>query len=135
MTPTTVRILALAIGLPLLAWTLTAGATEVYKWKDAKGVTHYSDAPPASAKVTRSTVKASAPKPIATAAAPAEDPQCVTARTNLGLLKGTAPVGMDSNKDGKPDAAMDDAERARQTNLAQAGVDAYCRAAPATPKA
>lgn len=135
MTPTTARLVALALGLPLFAWTLTAGATEVYKWKDAKGVTHYSDAPPPSAKVTRSTVKASTPKAVAVATAPAEDPQCVTARNNLGLLKGKGPVGMDSNKDGKPDAAMDDAERARQASLAQAGVDVYCKVAPAAPKA
>ena len=135
MTHPTPRFLALAIALPLLCIMTAAGAGEVYKWKDAKGVTHYGDVPPARANAKLSSVRASTPKPVVTAVTVTEDPQCVTARSNLALLRGKAPVGIDTNKDGKPDSAMDATERAKQANLAQAGVDAYCKAAPVAPKA
>lgn len=126
-------VAAAAFVLPLLAG--VAGAQEVYKWKDAKGVTHYSDAPPPGAKATKSTVKTTAATPAATAvAAPAESAECTTSRKNLALLQGKAPVGVDADKDGKPDTNMSDAERAAQAKLAQAGVDAYCKPAAAPKK-
>lgn len=134
MSPTTTRFLALAVGLPLLAWTLTASANEVYKWKDAKGVTHYGDVPPAGAKAVRSTLKVKTPTPVATPVAVAENPQCQAARGNLAVLQGKGPVGMDHDRDGKPDTTMDATERAKQTKLAEAGVEAYCAAPQAAPK-
>ena len=127
--------LAHLLVVPLLAMVITASAGEVYRWKDARGVTHYGDSPPPAARSVRSVAGSKAPRPVVTAVTSTEHPQCVTARNNLALLKGKAPVGIDNDKDGKPDAAMDDAERARQANLAQAGVDAYCKTTPVAPKA
>ena len=40
------RILCNTLALTLLIATTTAVAGEVYQWKDANGVTHYSQTPP-----------------------------------------------------------------------------------------
>lgn len=40
----------MAIGVALLAAAATAGAQQMYKWVDARGVTHYSDVPPPPAQ-------------------------------------------------------------------------------------
>jgi glutaredoxin len=37
---------ALLLALPLLLCAATAAQAQMYKWKDAKGVTHYTDTPP-----------------------------------------------------------------------------------------
>ncbi|HEU4851633.1 MAG TPA: glutaredoxin family protein [Telluria sp.] len=42
----------------LAAWTGNALAQQVYKWKDAKGVTHYSDTPPPAREQKQVQVKA-----------------------------------------------------------------------------
>lgn len=130
----------------VLAGLALSASAQVYKWKDAKGVTHYGDAPPARVKAT-AVRTAPAPKapaaptgtPAAAAApggAGAQSAQCTTARKNLGLLQGSAPVGVDANGDGKPEATMDATQRAAQAKLAQAGIDAYCTGPAATaPKA
>ena len=122
---------------PLLAQT-------VYTWKDAKGVTHYSDAPPPKGEykdrqikarpATPATTAAAAPA-TATASAPeqnapvADDAVCAQARLNLANLQGDAPVGPDADGDGKPDSTLDDAARAKQRELAQAAIAAKCPAA------
>ena len=65
------RILPTAIlTLAVCCCTGTAGATEVYRWTDEKGVTHYSDTPPpgdrkAYERVNVRTGKANAPEPAA----------------------------------------------------------------------
>jgi hypothetical protein len=134
--------------LPLLTAVLLviaypAAAGEVYQWKDAKGVTHYSDSPPPDKGAYRNrSVRADAPPAEAVAAAtvtagdakPADNSQCLTARRNLDSLKGNAPVGLDANNDGKPDAEMDAGQRASQVQLAEAGIKAWCApTAAATP--
>lgn len=133
--------------LPLLTAVLLviaypAAAGEVYQWKDAKGVTHYSDSPPPDKGAYRNrSVRADAPAPTEAVAAatpgdarPADNPQCLTARRNLDSLKGTAPVGLDANNDGIPDAEMGADERAAQLQLAEAGIKAWCKpTAVATP--
>jgi hypothetical protein len=115
----------------LLAATLPALAGEVYQWKDAKGVTHYSDAPPPDTAYKNRVVKDEAPAPTQVAAAPAEDPRCATARSNLERLKSDAPVGLDANGDGKPDTEMTAAEREQQTKLAELTLETNCTPAPA----
>ncbi|MDR7135192.1 hypothetical protein J2X06_002401 [Lysobacter niastensis] len=125
--------------LPLLAAALLAVACpaiagEVYQWKDAKGVTHYSDSPPPNkADYRNRSVRSDAPAPPEAAAAakpadsrPADSSQCVMARQNLDRLKSNAPVGLDANNDGKPDAEMDAGQRAAQVQLAEAGIKAWC---------
>ena len=84
-----------AIGAALLAIASTgAAADKLYKWKDANGVTHYGDAPPAQGayedrQIHRDAATADA---VPAADAPAEDPQCAGVRENLELLRARATV-------------------------------------------
>lgn len=141
--------LSVSIAVVLLAGLVApASAQDVYRWKDARGVTHYGDAPPAGVKATpvrttpapraagASTTAGATSTAAAGTTAAGENAQCTSARKNLALLQGSAPVGIDANGDGKPDSTMDAAQRATQAKLAQAGIEAYCTGAvPATPKA
>jgi hypothetical protein len=131
-------LLALCLG----AVASPAAAGEVYQWKDAKGVTHYSDAPPPKGRYAARDIRQRGIQrdgTAAVAAAPAKaapDPNtnCTLARTNLQRLQAGGDIGLDANGDGKPDASMDAAERARQTRLAEANIRSFCAAAPAAPK-
>ena len=105
----------------------TATATNVYQWRDAKGVVHSSDKPPPGQKYdTRriddrgQTVETTPPA----AAAPSAD--CTTARQNLQLLASGKTVQQDTDGDGKPDRTLDEDGRASQKSLAEAAVKAYC---------
>lgn len=119
------RLPWIVVGL-LLA--LPASAAKVYQWKDAQGVTHYTDLPPPDQKhTTRSlsgrheTVAVAPAKPVASA-------NCTNARSNLRVLQGDAPVGIDSDQDGKPDGVMSAEQRAAQVQLAQAAINVHCEA-------
>ena len=134
----------IALGAVLAVAGLSAGhaqqtAGEVYQWKDANGVTHYSQTPPAKGAYTQraithtgsaapvvqpATVDASAT--ITAAAGVSGNPQCATARSNIAALEGKAEVQQDTDGDGKPDKTLSDAERSGQMELAQAAVKAYC---------
>jgi hypothetical protein len=128
-------------------------AQTVYQWKDAKGVTHYSDSPPpkggtvreirtpkgksATAATPATSVAASkAPKPEA---APAEVPtppaapqvvadkaKCEMAQHNLASLQSNAPVGMDTDSDGNADSEIGAEDRARYVDLAREAIQANC---------
>lgn len=114
--------------LALAAASLPCLATPVYQWKDAKGVTHYSDKPPAGQQYQdRRIAPRGEPLPQADDAAgkSVEHPQCTTARRNLEILRGSGPV-LQADADGKPGQAMDDTQRANQLALAQAAEKAYC---------
>lgn len=144
-----VSILAASI----LVLAATAQAQTVYTWKDAKGVTHYSDAPPpkGAGKPQVKTVAASAPATpaaatpaaqatpapgtitAATAAvakaasdAAAANARCSQARANLAALQGTAPVGPDADGDGKPDSTLSADDRAKQVAAMQAAIQRDC---------
>jgi hypothetical protein len=115
-------LLLLAAGL-----CASAAATNVYQWKDAKGVTHSSDKPPPGAKYdTRRIDSQGQYVETAAPAAAAPSPQCTTAQTNLQLLAGTGEVQQDTDGDGKPDKTLSADERTTQKNLAEAAVKAYC---------
>ena len=115
-------LLLLAAGL-----CASASATNVYTWKDAQGVTHSSDKPPAGQKYeTRQIDNHGTYVEAAKPAEAAVDPQCATARQNLQLPGSGAPVMRDTNGDGKPDAALSDEDRAAQKSLAEAAAKAYC---------
>ena len=121
----------LAAGLLLLA--LPASAGEVYQWKDAKGVTHYSDSPPPnqahkSRAITGQGAVATAP--VAKAAVVNAD--CSNARSNLAILQGKGEVGIDEDKDGKADRNLNATERANRTQLAEASIKTYCEVALAS---
>ncbi|UNK48907.1 DUF4124 domain-containing protein [Lysobacter sp. S4-A87] len=112
-----------------LVFALPASAAKVYQWKDAQGVTHYSDAPPAGQEYKNRGVHedaGKAPAAAATAAKPVTNANCSNARSNLSVLQGTAAVGIDEDKDGKPDRNLNDTERANRTQLAEAQIKTYC---------
>ena len=116
---------SLFLALLPLAFAATALAGPVYTWKDAKGVTHYSDAPPAGQKSNSRTMgerpatPAAAPKVVANA-------DCTNARSNLTVLQGKDRVFMDENKDGKPDRELNAGERATRLKQAEHEVELYC---------
>lgn len=109
--------LALVAALPVVAG-------QVYTWKDTKGVTHYADAPPAGQK---SATRTFGDRPAAPAAPKAvANSDCSNARKNLTLLQGTDKVGVDENKDGKPDRELTATERAARLKMAEGQVELYC---------
>ena len=115
--------------LLLLATTLGSGAmaTNVYQWKDSKGVTHSSDKPPAGQKYETRRIDGRVEAVGAAQPASAPDsPQCITARQNLALLGSGAMLQQDTDGDGTPDRAISDEERASHKSLAEAAVKAYC---------
>ncbi len=132
---TALRLLPLA--LFLLSPALAAG--EVYTWKDAKGVTHYSDSPPPGGKATSRAMSQRGVAPAAPVAKPVVNADCSNARGNLSMLQGTGKVGVDEDKDGKPDRELTAGERASRLKLAEAQIETYCDApaanAAATPRA
>ena len=122
------RIPVLAIaGLSALCLAAAVHAGEVYQWKDANGVTHYSQTPPAKGQYQqRAITHRGASQPVAAAPAAAqENPQCTAARDNLRTLQAGTPVH-EADADGKPGRKLSDAERASQTELANAAIKAYC---------
>lgn len=105
----------------------SAQAGGIYQWKDAKGVTHYTDTPPTNDYKQRNIHNTDPDQPAATAAAkPAENPACATARGNIELLNGKQALQVDSDGDGKPDKTLGDADRANQLALAEATLKTSC---------
>jgi hypothetical protein len=114
-----------AFALPFaLAAALPVMAGQVYAWKDAKGVTHYADAPPAG-QTMKARVFGERPAAV-TAPKAVANSDCSNARSNLTLLQGTGKVGVDDNKDGKPDRELTAAERAARVKVAVGQVELYC---------
>ncbi|QNP41404.1 DUF4124 domain-containing protein [Lysobacter solisilvae (ex Woo and Kim 2020)] len=133
------RTIRLFLALAVLLAALPVFAAKVYQWKDANGVTHYSDAPPPSQQGVRNRdlkdarAASAAAEPTATAPAdpvrltPGQDnPNCATYRSNLAQLQSSRPVGEDANGDGKPDSEMNAGERAQQIEKTQRLLQAYC---------
>jgi hypothetical protein len=123
----TTRLLTrLAPALALLLLATPVFAAKVYQWKDAKGVTHYSDAPPPGQEGIRNRQLKDVPAPADVAAKPAEDPNCVIARKNLTQLQSDKPVGLDANGDGKPDQELSAEDRAKQVQQNEQMLKAFC---------
>ena len=137
--------------LALLCATVSAHAEQVYKWTDAAGIVHYSDAPPPKDALNVQTVRVTggdrphavlptdnpdaAPpenKPAAAPAAPAAVSQadtpegraqlCQAARNNLEILQSKFQVSTPGSN--KP---MDDKTRQAQIAAANAQAAAYCQ--------
>lgn len=119
------RIGSAWVGMALALLTLPVAANQVYQWKDAKGVTHYSDSPPANQPHQ---TRALSLKPATATAAPKAvvNSDCSNARANLKLLQGTGAVSIDENKDGKPDRELTAEERSKRTRLAESQIETYC---------
>lgn len=129
----------------LIASALVLGAApaafasgEVYQWKDANGVTHYSQTPPPQGKFQSRSIYHREPAAEGQAAAAgesAESPQCTTARKNIDLLMSGAKLQMDSDGDGKPDRDLSDTDREKQLQIAQTVSRVNCAPGTATAKA
>ena len=140
------RRLLIAVTLLLLA---PLAAAQVYKWTDAHGTVHYSEAPPAQgtkySKVTTTGTVKPLSKPAASTntednstsgAAPEPAPKtvadtpanrkslCDSLQSNLATLHSSSPVVME--KDGKPNA-LDATQRKQQVDTAQAQYNQYCQ--------
>ena len=115
--------------LALVAAGAQAQSHGVYKWKGANGVSHYSDMPPATGKY--GSVEANAATRVAAPKPPAQvDLRCTTARTNIERLKsGDANIGLDTDRDGRADAPLPEAQRADQLRLAEASARNFCKPA------
>ena len=138
--------------IALLGMTAAAQAADAYRWVDANGVVHYSDAPPpveAKAELVHlpGTVKAAgAAVPATDEPAKADDSEepgekkppgvlassvqsaekrCADARANLEVLQRNGPVGVDTGS-GKPQP-LDDNARQRQIGNAQTIIATYCK--------
>lgn len=114
----------------LLLASASASAAQVYKWKDANGVTQYSATPPpGKAFETRELTRDPGAAPAPAAAAAAEPSQCTTARENLALLDRSGPVLQDLDGDGTAETPLSEEQRSNQRALADAAIKAWCTAA------
>ncbi|KQY49796.1 DUF4124 domain-containing protein [Lysobacter sp. Root494] len=128
MSSRTLQSIPVAVSLGCMALLLAAPAFAgtVYQWKDARGVTHYSDSPPPVQQGVQNRHLKDGPAPTQAAAQPKEDPNCVTARSNLARLKGSQPVGLDANGDGKPDSEMSAEDRAKRIQQTEQMLKTVC---------
>lgn len=121
------RTATAALALLLIAAPGMAQQQRVYQWKDAQGVTHYTDMPPPQSHRSREIDNRGSAAEVATAK-PVENEQCANSRSNLERLQANQAVGVDTNGDGKADRNLSSDERASQVELNQAAVKAYCPA-------
>ena len=129
--PTALLVSALVLGAVALAY-----AGDLYQWKDSKGVTHYADAPPAKGHAYRArSIREQAATPVVVDAKPATPANinCTLAQANLEHLKAGGNIGIDANRDGKPDSLMSADEQARQRQLAEQNIKTYCTPTPTVP--
>ncbi len=114
----------------LLLAVAPAWAGQVYKWKDANGVTQYSETPPPGKTAeTRQLTRDPAARATSAAEETPVPAQCTTARDNLALLNGGGQVMQDTDGDGKADSPLSEEQRSSQRALADAAIKAYCPAA------
>lgn len=123
------RLSLACAALVLAASAAGASASEIYQWTDARGVTHYSEAPPpAGTSYTTRRITDSGASTPAVAPAPAEaapvNPQCTAARSNIEVLLGEGPVHQEDDSGSARELSAD--ERTNQLELARAAARAYC---------
>jgi hypothetical protein len=130
------RLCCVILASLLFSLIATTQAGELYQWKDAKGVTHYSDAPPPKGQYQARNIQVrDGQKPAVvedTKVTTAAGANCTLARTNLERLKAGGDIGLDANGDGKPDATLGAEERERQTRLAETNIKTFCTPGAAT---
>ena len=145
-------VAAAVVGLSLACAAGLANAQQIYKWKDASGVTHFSQSPPASgthftkmhlsgepevtsnptpsAPADDSAPESSAPqRAAATGGTQADTPAnraelCKQLASNVTLLQGKQPV-VTGGANGKQEV-MDDSARKQQLSTARAQQAQYC---------
>jgi hypothetical protein len=132
------------IVLALLSLAPLASA-QVYKWTDAHGTIHYSEAPPAEGTSFKKVKANGSAEPLAPPAAPtpaddapapssglpvADTPEnrnklCTSLKANLATLQRHGPVVM---QQGNKAVALDEAQRKQQTDTTQGQIQQYCLA-------
>ena len=141
------KAIQVAFGLlAAVAATTGHGADKVYKWKDANGVVHFSDAPPPkgtdfnnvrivnqSTGITQTAPQTPPPAADATTAAAAGEAKptadngtaarCASAQDRVALLSSAQPLTV--QQDGKY-VPMPAADRAAELNIAKATVTSLC---------
>jgi hypothetical protein len=124
---------ALTASVLTLCLAPAAFAGEVYQWKDANGVTHYSQTPPSQGKYETRSIYHRAPVADGQTAqaSPSESPQCTTARRNIDLLQSGKRLQVDSDGDGKADRDLSDSDRDKQLQIAQTVARVNCGTATA----
>lgn len=123
------RALTLTLPLLLVASLAQAQSSTVYQWKDANGVTQYSERPPTgrSAESRRISHRGDIMAEAPAEQVPQESQNCLTARKNLEILNGSNPISRDSDGDGKADKTLSDSEREAEKTLAQATIGTQCK--------
>ena len=141
--------------IALLGTMAAAQAADAYRWVDANGVVHYSDAPPpvefkaelvhlpgtgtkagtagAAGALPDEPAKADdseepgekKPPGVLASSVQSAEKRCADARANLEVLQRSGPVGIDSGN-GKPQP-LDDNTRQRQIGNAQTIIATYCK--------
>jgi hypothetical protein len=117
----------------LLLASASAGAGNLYKWKDANGVTQYSERPPTGQQYETRRINTSGAPTAAQPPAPVasgekeESAMCLGARRNLELLARNTRLMHDSDGDGNADAELAPDQRAAQKQLAESTVAVYCK--------
>lgn len=147
------KLLLFALICVISSACMAKGSEQVYKWTDASGVVHFSDAPPPRDTANVQTMRVSGgdrPREVTadntenaenSAASKSGDDatqkgvvadakadrakNCTTARENLSLLQSHFPVNM-TGADGKAQP-LDDSARTKQIGDAQALIDIYCK--------
>lgn len=114
----------------LLMVATAATATDMYRWKDHNGVTHYSESPPLSkTQEFRSFVIQNPKTPSQSNIADKpvnQSPACLNARHNLQLLSTNSKVMIDIDGDGKSETPLNADQVAQQKALAEEAVKASC---------
>ena len=126
------RVQSLLLPLSLLLVLGTGQAQQrstVYQWKDAKGVTQYSETPPpqGQAAMRRITARDGVAPEAAQKATVSAD--CTAARSNLELINSGKPISKDTDGDGRLDTPLTAQELEDQKQLAAAAIRVHCPAA------
>ncbi len=148
------RLPAFVFAAAALALAASADA-QVYKWKDAKGTVHYSDAPPIGTSYQKVQVNTNVATPVTPAPIPKDNASgnsaaqaaaqpapastapvpdtadnrtklCKQLDSNIALLNSNSPVL--SNGSGGPPKDLNDAQRKQALTSAQSQKKQYCNA-------
>ena len=123
------RALTLIIPLLLAAPLVQAQSSTVYQWKDANGVTQYSERPPTNREVESRRISHRGDIGEAQPAVTREAPACTSARSNLAMLNGSGPIGRDTDGDGVPDTPLTAEQRETEKRQAEKDVASFCPSA------
>jgi hypothetical protein len=132
--PNFLHRLASSCGLILtLAWSTGVIANDIYRWTDDRGVTHYSDKAPVTAKNAEK-VKQKSSRSTATPSSlevnEAESERCKAERSRLSILQSNKPVTLES-RDGTQ-KVLSPEEIQQEITATQRAIERFCQPAALT---